>query len=191
MNPKRAGIFLFVLFRGCRIEPDRIKEKEMYTTDSLMKALNWYQMYLYTYFKKFRVGSEMTQKRRKLWQSTIVILRRFKMDATNDYFPGAGLANIFGNIPTTPCSLCENTHWQTQLCWMHSETSKSTFALGKQSVSAHSRPGSTAASLTFLAQARLTPGGWREAAGLLARTGAHSSPGTTLSLFFVVTWDYR
>lgn len=66
VNPKRAGIFLFVLFRGCRIEPDRIKEKEMYTTDSLMKALNWYQMYLYTYFKKFRVGSEMTQKRRKL-----------------------------------------------------------------------------------------------------------------------------
>lgn len=110
MNPKRAGIFLFVLFQGCRIEPDTIKEKEMCKTDSLMKALNWYHMYLYTYFKKFKVGSEMTQKRRKLCQSTIVILHRFKMDATSDYFLGTGLANIFGNRATTPCSFCENMH---------------------------------------------------------------------------------
>ena len=65
---------------------------------------------------------------------------------------------------------------------MHSGKKQNTFAFGKQTRSARGPPAGTAASLTSLAQARPIPGGWRVAAGLLARTGAHSSPGTTLFL---------
>ena len=67
------------------------------------------------------------------------------------------------------------------------EKLKSTFAIRNPTTSAHAPPGSTDASLTFLTQARLIPGGWREATGLLARTGAHFSPGTALSFLLAVT----
>lgn len=48
------------------------------------------------------------------------------------------------------------------------------------------------APLTFFTQVWLVPGGWREPARLLARTGAHLSPGTTLFLLAAtaVTWNY-
>lgn len=165
----------------------------MCKTDSLSKALHWDQTSLYIYLKKFKVGSERTQKRRKRCWSTTVVLHRFDGGCHKPtIISQVWGSQIFLEMYLLPYSFHENMYWETQLCGTHSEKSTSTPALRKQS--AHVRPGRTAAPLTFLARARLTPGRWREAARLLARTGAHFSPGTTLSFLSataVVTWDYR
>lgn len=167
----------------------------MCKTDSLLKALHWDQTSLYIYFKKLKAGSERTQKRRKRCRSTTVVLHRFDGGCHKPtIISQVRGSQIFLEMYLLPYSFPENMHWKTQLCGMHSEKSTSTPALREQRASAHVRPGGIAPSLTFLARARLTPGRWREAARLLARTGAHSSPGPTLSFLpatAVVTWDYR